>query len=63
MIDVRSFFRAKHFAVLLEHEREWLEFLVAAMAWRARSCERDAQIMATDTIVMTLKMRVELCRN
>ena len=56
-------FRPKHFAVLLEYEREWVEFLVAAMAWRAKLCEHDTRVMATDTIVMALKVRAELFRN
>jgi hypothetical protein len=63
MIDEMSSFHPEHFSALLEHEREWVEFLVAAMAWRARSCECDTQMIATDTIMMTLKMRVELFRN
>jgi hypothetical protein len=56
-------FGPKHFAALLEYESEWVESLVAAMAWRARSCERDTRLMATDTIVMALKVRAELFRN
>jgi hypothetical protein len=56
-------FRPKHFAALLEYQREWVEFLVAAMAWRARSYERDTRMTATDTIMMALKVRAELFRN
>lgn len=62
-MDVMSPFRPKHFAALLEYEREWVEFLVAAMAWRARLREHDARVLATDTIVMALKVRAELFRN
>ena len=56
-------FGPKHFAVLLEYERKWIESLVAAMAWRARSCERDTRMTATDTIAMALRVRAELFRN
>jgi hypothetical protein len=56
-------FRPKHFAVLLEYEREWVELLVAAMTWRTSSCERDMRMMATDTIAMALRVRAELFRN
>jgi hypothetical protein len=46
-----------------EYEREWIEFLITTMAYRARASECDAQMMATDTIVMMLDVRARMFCN
>jgi hypothetical protein len=63
MANMMSSFRPMHFVALLEYEREWVEFLITTMAYRARASACDAQMMATDTIVMALEVRARMFCN